>query len=256
MLNIVIPMAGRGSRFVDAGYSLPKPLIPVRGIPMIRLVINNLCPMRSHKFIFICLQEHINDYNIELLLKRWVPDCDVVPVSHVTEGAACTVLLAKHLIYDENPLMIANSDQWVDININDYLISMDNKNAEGWIMSMTANDPKWSYIQFDENGKINSVVEKEVVSSEATVGIYNFKRGKDFVEAAEQMIEEGLKVKGEYYVAPAYDQMIKKKNHIGYFNIGDEANGMYGLGIPDDLKLFESLDISLDATKRIKMSTL
>ena len=180
----------------------------------------------------------------------------MIPVSDVTEGAACTVLLAKHLINNTNPLMIANSDQWVDININDYLILMDEKNADGWIMSMTANDPKWSYIQFDEHGQIGSVVEKKVVSSEATVGIYNYKRGFDFVNSAEKMIAKRLRVKGEYYVAPTYNQMINKKQNIGFFNIGDEANGMYGLGIPDDLKLFESLDISLDATKRIKMSTL
>jgi dTDP-glucose pyrophosphorylase len=249
MLNIVIPMAGRGSRFADAGYCLPKPLIPVRGVPMIRLVINNLRPQRQHKFIFLCLQDHIDEFNIDLLLKKWSPDCVVVPVYHVTEGAACTVLLAKNLFNNENPLMIANSDQWVSLNINDYLISMDKKNVDGWIMTMTANDPKWSYIQFDEHVKIGSVVEKKVVSSEATVGIYNYKRGKDFVDAAEQMIEEGLKVKGEYYVAPAYNQMIKKKQDIGFFNIGDEANGMYGLGIPDDLKLFESQNISLNAVK-------
>jgi len=251
MLNIVIPMAGRGSRFADEGYSLPKPLIPVRGVPMIRLVINNLYPTRYHKFIFICLQEHINEFKIDLLLKKWVPECEVIPVSQVTEGPACTVLLAKNLINNMNPLMIANSDQWVDLNIDDYLNSMEEKNADGWIMSMTANDPKWSYIQFDEQGQISSVVEKKVVSSEATVGIYNYKRGRYFVEAAEQMIEEELKVKGEYYVAPAYNQMIKKNNNIGYFNIGDEANGMYGLGIPDDLNLFESLKISLDAIKEI-----
>ncbi|MGQ9806147.1 MAG: glycosyltransferase family 2 protein [Chlorobiales bacterium] len=245
MLNIVIPMAGRGSRFQKEGYELPKPLIPVLGKPMIQVVINNLRPNRPHRFIFICLQEHLEKYNVAEKLKTWAgDDTEIVTVNQVTEGAACTVLLAKDFINNDDPMMIANSDQWVDIDINDYLNAMDKAQADGMIMTMWADDPKWSFVRFNEAKEITEVVEKEVVSNEATVGIYNYKRGKDFVEAAERMIAKNFRVNGEFYVAPAYNEMIAAGKKLITYNIGKEADGMYGLGIPSDLKLFESLEIS------------
>jgi len=224
MLNIVVPMAGRGSRFAKVGFSLPKPLIPVHGIPMIRLVIHNLRPRRDHRFIFICLKEHETDFEIAQKLRSWAPGCEVVFVDGVTEGAACTVLLAKRWILGENPLMIANSDQWVDADINDYLQTMEEKRADGLIMTMKANDPKWSYVRFDEAGNVVEEVEKKVVSDEATVGIYNYRTGDLFVEAAESMISKNMRVNNEFYVAPAYNEIIDKSvsNRIVVHNVGAE----------------------------------
>lgn len=250
MLNIVIPMSGRGSRFQKEGYLLPKPLIPVLGKPMIQVVINNLRPKRPHRFIFICLREHLEKYDIAEKLRQWAgKDTEVLTVEQVTEGAACTVLIAKHLINNESPLMIANSDQWVDININDYLDAIDQQDVDGMIMTMWANDPKWSFVKLNEKNEVIEVIEKQVVSNEATVGIYNYKFGKDFVEAAEQMIAKNFRVNGEFYVAPAYNEMVAKGKKIGVYNVGKEADGMYGLGIPSDLKLFESLPISKKAVE-------
>ncbi|MCS6966311.1 MAG: glycosyltransferase family 2 protein, partial [Candidatus Kapabacteria bacterium] len=183
--------------------------MPVLGKPMIQVVINNLRPKAPHRFIFICLQEHMEKYNVADKLKTWAGEgTEVVTVNQVTEGAACTVLLAKDFINNDNPMMIANSDQWVDIDINQYLATMDAKNADGMIMTMWADDPKWSFVRFNEHQEIVEVVEKQVVSNEATVGIYNFKRGMDFVNAAERMIAKNFRVNGEFYVAPAYNEMI------------------------------------------------
>lgn len=248
MLDIVIPMAGRGSRFQKEGYTLPKPLIPVHGKPMIEAVINNIRPTCEHRFIFLCLQEHEKEYAISNELKKIVPNSQVVLINSVTEGAACTVLLAREFINNESPLMIANSDQWVDININDYLKKMDVEKADGLIMTMSANDPKWSYVRFDDSGKVIEVVEKKVVSNEATVGIYNFRKGSDFVKAADEMIKRELKVNGEYYVAPTYNQLIKLGKKIVVYNVGEEMNGMYGLGIPSDLESFLKLKVFEKAT--------
>jgi len=247
MLNIIIPMAGRGSRFLNEGYILPKPLIPIHGKPMIQLVINNLKPKCSHRFIFLCLHEHLQKYKIDEKLHEWVKDCTIVNVDSVTQGAACTVLLAKKYINNKTPLMIANSDQWVDININNYLKILHTKKLDGLIMTMWANDPKWSFIKFDINGHIIEVVEKQVVSNEATVGIYNYRHGSDFIEAAESMISKNLRVNNEFYIAPTYNEMINKGKRIGIYNIGRESNGMYGLGIPSDLKKFESFEVSSKA---------
>jgi NDP-sugar pyrophosphorylase family protein len=246
-LNIVVPMAGRGSRFAEAGFALPKPLIPVHGVPMIRVVIENLKPQRPHRFIFLCLQEHLERYQVAERLREWLPDCVVVPVDRVTEGAACTVLLAREWIDSPAPLMIANSDQWVEADINAYLAALDTTDADGLIMTMWADHPKWSYIRLDAAGNTLELVEKEVVSNEATVGIYNFRHGADFVWAAERMIAENRRVNGEFYVAPAYNLLIEEGRRIVYYNVGREYAGMYGMGIPSDLEKFESFPVSRSA---------
>jgi hypothetical protein len=115
---------------------------------------------------------------------------------------------------------------------------------DGLIMTMWADDPKWSFVRIDEQGHVTEVVEKKVISNEATVGIYNFRRGADFVAAAEKMIEKGARVNGEFYVAPVYNELISRGEAIGYFNIGKVGDGMYGLGVPEDLNLFISSPVS------------
>jgi dTDP-glucose pyrophosphorylase len=243
-LNIVIPMAGAGSRFTAAGYLDPKPLIPVHGIPMIRWVIENLKPQMPHRFIFICQQSHIESYDLTSKLCTWAPGCEIIGLNGLTEGAACTVLSARHLINNDDPLMIANSDQYIDVSINDYLLQMQIYRLGGLIMTMTANDPKWSFVGLNNQGLVNTVVEKQVISDEATVGIYNFNRGADFVFAADSMIAKGLRVNNEFYVAPVYNQLIEDGAKIGIYNVGADAAGMYGLGTPADLQLFLGLDLS------------
>lgn len=250
MLNIVIPMAGAGSRFQSAGYVLPKPLIPVNGTPMIQVVINNLRPLTPHRFIFICQEAHVVQFDLESKIESWAPGSSIVTVDGLTEGAACTVLTARSMIDSEDPLMIANSDQFIDVDINDYLQEIEKKSLDGLIMTMKANDPKWSFVGM-QNGLVTEVVEKEVISNEATVGIYNFRQGKDFVRAAQTMISQNLRVNNEFYVAPAYNELIKNGAHIGIYNIGEEAHGMYGLGTPKDLELFLSLPVSDKATSQL-----
>lgn len=245
MLNIVIPMAGAGSRFANAGFVDPKPLISVHGIPMIQLVIKNLTPEKKHRFIFIVQSEHEKKYSLRAKLSEWAPNCIVIETDGVTEGAACTVLLAKNYINNVDSLMIANSDQYIDCNINFYLNQFEKENITGLIMTMKANDPKWSFVGVDNN-KVTKIVEKEVISDEATVGIYNFRRGSDFVESAEIMILANERVNNEFYVAPVYNYLIESGYHIGIYNIGSEANGMYGLGTPDDLSIFLKSKMSLN----------
>lgn len=247
ILNIVIPMAGRGSRFADAGYTDPKPMIPIGNRPMIEWVIENIRPTRAHRFIFLCLAEHLAEYpQVEAKLRELCPDCVIVTVDQVTEGAACTVLLARDLIDSEQALMIANSDQIVDLDIDRYLATADEAEADGLIMTFWSDDPKWSFCRIAKNGLVTEVVEKEVVSNDATVGIYNFARGSDFVRASDRMIEQDLRVNGEFYVAPAYNQLIENGMKIVVCATGREADGMYGLGIPADLDLFKTKDYYLD----------
>lgn len=244
MLNIVVPMAGRGSRFSLAGYEDPKPLIPIHGIPMIRWVIKNLTPVVDHKFIFIAQGEHIDKYSLLEKLGEWAPGSEVVRADGITSGAAATVLLARHLIDNKSPLVIANSDQWVEANFQDFINFIFNENLDGSIMTMKADDPKWSFAEISSDGNVIRVVEKEVISNQATVGIYGFKHGSDFLKYANEMISDNFTVNGEHYVAPVYNWMIKAGKKIGTHSIGSEADGMYGLGIPEDLNIFKNNPVS------------
>ena len=138
--------------------------------------------------------------------------------------------------------MIANSDQIVDLKIDDYLAAGDAAGVDGLIMTFWADHPKWSYCRMRADSTVSEVVEKQVVSNEATVGIYNFRRGKDFVRAAENMIAKDLRVNGEFYVAPVYNQLIAEHAKIITVKTGVERNGMYGLGIPEDLDFFKTTE--------------
>lgn len=241
MLNIVIPMAGRGGRFEKEGFTLPKPLIPVRGKAMSRLVIENIRPAREHRFVFLCLKDHLDKFGLAERLREWAPGCRILAIDQVTQGAACTVLLARALFGTTDPLLLANCDQWVDGGIEPFLNHIDEQDPDGAILTMTANDPKWSYVQFSPDGKVISVVEKQVVSDQATVGIYYFRHGSMFVHAAEKMIAADKRVAGEFYVAPVYNELIAEKARIVCWNVGSEGNGMHGLGIPSDVRAFENL---------------
>lgn len=245
MLNIVVPMAGRGSRFAMAGYELPKPLIPVHGYPMIQVVIANLTPSVPHRFTFLILRDHDTEYGLADKLRKWAPGCGIIYVDEVTEGAACTVLLARDVIDNDEPLMIANCDQYIDASIDDYLADI--AEADGLIMTMWADDDKWSFVRRDESGRVVEVIEKVVVSDEATVGIYNFAKGSAFVAAADSMIAADIRVNGEFYVAPVYTAMAEQGAQIVCHSIGKVGAGMHGIGVPVDLDAFLASPVSQSA---------
>ena len=203
---------------------------------MIQLVIENLRPSRPHRFVFVCQREHVEAYDLTDKFRVWAPGCAIVELDGITEGAACTVLAARSEI-GAGPLMIANSDQYIDVTIDDYLNAMDG-GFDGLIMTMKSDDPKWSFVGFSSPGVVNRVVEKEVISDEATVGIYNFASGSAFVAAADAMIASNLRVNGEFYVAPVYNTLIEGGARIAVYNVGEVGSGMYGLGTPADLDCF------------------
>lgn len=234
-MKVLIPMAGAGSRFEKAGYTFPKPLIPIKNnndSPMIKTVVDNLNIDAQH--IFIVRKEHYERYNLSSLLKVMSPNCEIVIVDKITEGAACTALLAKEFINNSEPLLIANSDQFIIWDSNEFMYSMIGDQIDGGILTFPNNHPKWSYVGLDEHGFIKEVREKEVISNMATVGIYYWKRGSDFVRSAETMISKNIRVNGEFYVAPTYNELILEGKKIKPFNI----EKMFGLGTPEDLEYF------------------
>jgi dTDP-glucose pyrophosphorylase len=140
--------------------------------------------------------------------------------------------------------MIANSDQYIDADIDEYLALMEAQALDGLIMTMKADDPKWSFVGLDPQGLVTHVVEKQVISDEATVGLYNFRRGRDFVAAARDMVRADARVNGEFYVAPVYNGLVAAGARVGIHCIGREGAGMHGLGIPADLQAFLDLPLS------------
>ena len=231
-LNILIPMAGAGSRFEQAGYTFPKPLIDVKGKPMIQVVVENL--NIDANFIYIVQQKHREKYNLDTLLNLITPGCKIVEVDGITEGAACTALLAKEYINNNAPLFFANSDQFVEWDSNEFMYKMQETNADGGIVTFKATHPKWSFAKLNEKGLITEVAEKNPISDNATVGFYYWKYGSDFVKYAEQMITNNTRVNNEFYVCPVFNEAIKDNKQIRSF----EVSKMWGLGTPEDLRYF------------------
>lgn len=230
-------MAGEGSRFKLAGFERPKPLIEVNSKPMIELVVDNLRPNSRHRFIFICREEHEQQFRVSEILESISPGCEVLFTLGLTEGAASTVLIAEQLIDNQEPLLIANSDQYIDFEIDNFLTRI-NSNVSGSIMTMLAQGDKWSYVSKNSDGSVENVVEKVQVSDEATVGIYYFKHGADFVKSAREMIAAEEKANGEYYVAPVYNKMINKGLEVEAISVGAIESEIFGLGTPKDLEIF------------------
>ncbi len=231
-MNILIPMAGAGKRFFDAGYVFPKPLIEVNNKPMIQWVIESL--NLKANYIFIIQKEHQEKYNIKSVLKILQPNCKIIELDHLTEGAACTTLLAKDYINNSDPLIIANSDQYINWNSSKALYDFNSKNLDGAILTFEAIHPKWSYAKCDEQGYVTEVAEKKVISRNATVGVYYWKHGSDYVNSAEEMIKKNIRVNNEFYVCPSYNEFLAKNKKVKIHNV----DKMWGLGTPEDLDNF------------------
>lgn len=231
-LNVLIPMAGAGSRFEQAGYTFPKPLIEINGKPMIQMVVENL--NIDANYIYVVQKKHREKYNLDSLLNLITPNCKIVEVDGVTEGAACTALMAKEYIDNDNPLFFANSDQFVEWDSNEFMYKMQETNSDGGIVTFNSTHPKWSFIKLDDNGFVVEVAEKNPISDVATVGYYYWKHGGDFVKYAERMIESNIRVNNEFYVCPVFNQAIQDNKKIRNFNI----KKMWGLGTPEDLNHF------------------
>jgi len=257
-LHVVVPMAGLGSRFSKAGYTIPKPFIPVFGKPMIQWVIDN---MKVHpeiyggvavaipwalKFHFIVQQTHLDAYDFNALCKSCDIDYTITPITSITEGAACSVLLAKEHINNNEPLVTVNSDQFLEWDQNEFYRALCNDEFDGCISVFEQNNPndiKWSYSKTDSKGIVTEVAEKKYISNWATTGIYGWKHGSDYVRYAEEMIAKNIRVNNEFYVCPVYNEAIAGG---GVFR-NLVCKRLWGLGVPEDLEIF--LKIYADGTK-------
>lgn len=230
-MNVLIPMAGAGTRFAEAGYSFPKPLIEVDGKPMIQLVVENLG--LDANFIYICQSEHRQNFNLDTMMNLISSNNTIIDIDYVTEGAAVTALLAEEHIDNDDPLFFANSDQYVEWNPVEFMYKMQETQCDGGIVTFKASHPKWSFAKI-EDGYVTAVAEKNPISEDATVGFYYWKHGKDFVKYAKQMIEKNIRVNNEFYVCPVFNEAIADGKKIKAFHV----DKMWGLGTPEDLEKY------------------
>ena len=229
-------MAGEGSRFAKEGYTFPKPLIEVNGKPMIQCVIENLD--FDANYIFLVRKSHLDKYNIEdLLMYTTNGKCKIVVVDELTEGAACTALLAKQYIDNDDELLIANSDQIIEYSKENFNTLRRYTNFEGIVFTFNAVHPKWSFVKVNARGVGVQVAEKKPISNIATCGIYYYRKGLDFVRYAEEMIEKDIRVNNEFYIAPVYNELIQNEKTLIPFYV----NRMHGLGTPEDLTKYLKL---------------
>ena len=236
-MNIVIPMAGMGSRFADAGYALPKPFIDVAGKPMIVRVMENLTQPDA-KFVLLARKEHI-EKNQDLIREIQSQfNATFVPIEKLTEGTACTVLFSRALLSADEPVVIANSDQIVDDCFTQYMQDARDRNLDGSILTFTDAElnPKWSFAKIDSEGFVTEVQEKKAISEYATVGIYYFRRADELVDSIIQMIIENDRTNNEFYICPTYNYLIRSGKKVGIFNINQPQ--MHGIGTPEDLAAY------------------
>ena len=236
-MKVLIPMAGEGSRFAKAGYDKPKPLIDVVGMPMIARVVENL--RFDAEYIFLIRSHHLDMYPdlIPTLRDATGGRFQIVKVDALTEGAACTALLAKEHIDTEEDLLIANSDQIIEWNSDNFMALKWHADLDGIVLCFRDTNPKWSFVRTAKNNLVVEVAEKKPISDIATCGIYWYRRGADFVRLAESMISKNIRVNGEFYIAPVYNELIAEGGKlVTYF-----VEKMHGIGTPEDLQEYLEL---------------
>jgi len=235
-INLLVPAAGLGSRFAAAGYDKPKPFIDVAGRPMIQRVLDNVSTPDAQVTVLLQAQHAREAADMtDALRARGVV---VSVVDKLTEGTACTLLLARHRFDNDAPLLIANSDQIVDFDIGDFVRDCFERRLDGSILVFedVARNPKWSFAKPGPDGLVERVAEKDPISPYATVGVYLFRRGRDFVAAAIDMIARNERVNNEFYTCPVFNYAIRNGLKIGMYEV--PAGAMHGLGTPEDLQAY------------------
>ena len=230
-MNIVIPMAGLGSRFSEAGFDEPKPLIKINGKPMIVKALETLSLQGN--YTFITQQKD----NLKKILEPIYPSANFIEINYITEGPAATCLLAKKYINNKSPLLIANCDQIMWWNSLLFNIFVENFPYDGFVVTYTTNTPKNSYAKIDKNGFVKVIKEKEVISDISTNGIHFWSKGSDFIESAEMMIKSNERYNNEFYIAPTYNSMIKVGKKITTYHIPNFQH--HAVGTPSDLQKYK-----------------
>jgi len=243
-IQLLIPMAGLGSRFSREGYRSPKPYLPIGKFTMIEVVVNNLLSRSVKKVILVASKDPSRIMDLREVLRCHGVEVQILEIEGITDGPATTCYLAKSLLDHNESLVIANSDQYLDIEISGEYSIWESSKSDGVIWGMKDVDPKWSYVSTDKNGFAVEIREKKVISNIATCGVYGFTKASDFFWAYDMMRESNDRTNGELYVAPSYNYLIDEQRKFLVRNLGSTSDVMHGLGIPEDYERFLKLPLA------------
>jgi dTDP-glucose pyrophosphorylase len=233
-MKVVVPMAGRGSRFANSSFSRPKPFIDVLGKPMFTWAIESLNGMDYSEIIFIALQEHETEFGLLEMMKKYVKEqFQLVLIDEVTEGQLCTVLAAKSIINTDESLLVISSDTLIEGGLMSDLPS-DLEDVDGIISVLNLPGEQWSFAKVDSYGKVIEVAEKTRISDLASTGMYYFKSGAKLVEEADRLISNNERTRGEFYIMPIYQKLIDSGLNIRIA----KAKNMWDMGTPEALAQF------------------
>lgn len=236
MLHVIVPMAGKASRFQDRGYTFPKPLLEIGNRSMIEVVLENLAPPPPARFTFVCRKEHVVEFYLGDMLRLLAPGCRVLALENETAGALCSVLLAMDEVGPDDEVLVANGDQFIAGGLASFYAACRQPQIDGCILTFTATHPRWSFAKTDDRGDVIAVAEKRPISKQATVGLYYFRRARDLMAAAERMMLKGLTTSGQFYVCPVYNELILAGQRIVTHHLSEGA--MHSLGTPEDWQVF------------------
>ena len=249
-IQVVIPMAGLGSRFVQEGYAIPKPILPIGNLRMIEVVLQNLTSRHVEKVVIVTKTEISAASSLPHLVSQYPFEVKIILIEETTEGPATTCVLAKNFLNMNNPLVIANSDQFLDIDMEFEYDRWNSSTTDGIIWAMEDDSPKWSYVRTDAEGYAQEVREKMVISNLATCGVYAYSTAQDFFTAYDKMVAAQDRTNDEFYVAPTYNYLIADGKRILVRDLGKAGSVMHGLGVPEDYEAFLLSEIPARLNKR------
>jgi len=232
--NILIPMAGLGSRFIKEGFKVPKQIINIKDKHLIDISLDCL-NYKDCNLIFVLRDEHVYNHHMdELLIKKFGDDISIVVLDQLTDGSVCSCLFAEKLINNDSPLVIHTLDIEFRPVFDPHV--METLDADGLILTFKSNSTNYSYAQLDRNGNVTKTAEKKAISPNACVGIYGFKKGSDFCKYANEMIDRDLRTKNEFYISPLYNILIEDGKKI----VTESVDKMHIFGTPDEYNFYKN----------------
>jgi len=237
-INILIPMAGRGARFLDKGFTTPKPFILINGKPMIRHVLEAFNVSKYKPcYIFVVREEYLSDATCVEHLENLKKDFDIkICVDKWIEGPAASAIAAHRHINNETPLLMSQCDEAISISIDDMMDDVVARSLDGILPVFQADGDRWGYVKTDADGLAVETAEKRQISRNATVGWFFFTKGKDFVSSILDVFAENNRVNNEFYVCPCYNHLIKENKRIGIMHTSE--NERFGLGTPEEVERY------------------
>lgn len=236
MINVLIPACGRSKFYEDSFY--PQNVVEIFGKPMIEYVVENYKKLKGVQYTFCLFSDECDQFHTDKIVSILTGHkCNVVKQENVTAGALCTALLAIDYIENDDELIIANSDQIIDADMEKVLNAFRSRKQDCGVICFNSVHPRWSYVRLNKNGEVIETAEKQPLSNHAIAGFYYFAHGRDFVEAAKQVIRKRETYNGRFFIASSINEIILQNKKVGYYEI--EPMAYHSFYLPDKIKDYQ-----------------